>query len=296
LRVSNPQPGTPCHQGTTATRRTPGSPATQFLRARFTRAPVARASFQTVVAWRRTSDSSFSIWGVPDFATFDRRRYRTVSVRDGYAAWQPTYEDVVEDIMDLAVLERLTAVAWRDVRCAADLGCGTGRTAAWLRGRGVTSLDGVDLTPEMVGVARERGLYRRLVLGDVRATRLPAGDYDLAVCSLVDEHLPELDGLYREARRLLCAHGLFVIVGYHPFFIMASGMPTHFEADDNEPVAIETYVHLPGEHMTAANGAGFVAVQLVEAVIDGDWISRKPKWDEYRDWPISFGWVWRAAP
>ena len=71
-----------------------------------------------------------------------------------------------------------------------------------------------------------------------------------------------------------------------------------FRADgaDNEPIAIETCVHLPGEHLTAASNAGFVAVELIEAVIDSEWTRRKPKWQEYRDWPISFGWVWRAAP
>jgi SAM-dependent methyltransferase len=231
---------------------------------------------------------------VPDFATFDRRRYPTVSARDGYAAWQPTYEDVVEDIMDLAVLQRLTSVSWSGARSVADLGCGTGRTARWLAGRGVTSMDGVDLTPEMLDVARGRGLHRRLLVGDVRATKLAGGCYDLVVCSLVDEHLPDLGALYQEARRLLRSGGMFVLVGYHPFFIMATGMPTHFDGEDNEPVAIETYVHLASEHLTAANNAGFIAVELVEALVDDDWISRKPKWEEYRDWPISFGWVWRA--
>ena len=233
---------------------------------------------------------------MPDFATFDRRQYRTVSPRDGYAAWQPTYEGVVEDIMDQSVLERLTSVPWAQARSVADLGCGTGRTAAWLTGRGATSIDGVDFTPEMLEAARRRGLHRRLVVGDVRATTLPTGGYDLVVCSLVDEHLPELGGLYREARRLLCVSGLLVVVGYHPFFIMASGMPTHFDSGDNEPVAIETHVHLPSEHMTAANSARLVAVELIEATIDDEWIGRKPKWAEYRDWPISFGWLWRAMP
>jgi hypothetical protein len=57
---------------------------------------------------------------MPDFATFDRRGYRTVSAREGYAAWQPTYEDVVEDIMDLAVLDRLTSVSWAQTRSVAD--------------------------------------------------------------------------------------------------------------------------------------------------------------------------------
>jgi len=44
---------------------------------------------------------------VPDFATFDQRGYPTVSAREGYGAWQPTYEDTVLDLMDLSLLDRL---------------------------------------------------------------------------------------------------------------------------------------------------------------------------------------------
>jgi SAM-dependent methyltransferase len=146
----------------------------------------------------------------------------------------------------------------------------------------------------MLNKARERGLHRRLEEADVRSTPLPTGAYDLAICSLVDEHLPELAPLYREARRLLRADGRFVVVGYHPFFIMASGMPTHFDDASGQPVAIETYVHLPSEHVQAAQTVGFVATEMHEAMIDDEWIRRKPKWGKYQDWPISFAWAWKV--
>src|SRR5271166_6728285 len=139
----------------------------------------------------------------PDFARFDRRHYPTLRAREGYAAWAPTYEETVEDVMDLALLERIGSVGWERVQRAADLGCGSGRTAAWLRTRGDFPVDGVDLTPAMLERARARGVHDRLVEGDVRDTGLPAAAYDLVVCVLVDEHLPELARLYAEARRLL---------------------------------------------------------------------------------------------
>jgi SAM-dependent methyltransferase len=219
-----------------------------------------------------------------------------LSARDGYRAWQPTYDDTVQDIMDLGLLESLTIVRWSEARQVVDLGCGTGRTASWLLSKGVGAIDGVDVTPEMLERARRRGCHRRLKEADVRATGLSDAAYDLVICSLVDEHLPELGELYREARRLLRPDGAFVLVGYHPFFIMASGMPTHFDGDDGQPVAIETYVHLPSAHMNAARSASFVASELREAIIDDEWIRRKPKWQHYLEWPISFAWVWHASP
>ena len=87
-----------------------------------------------------------------DFADFDVRGYRTVDVRTGYREWVPTYEDTVQDAKDIALLDDLRSVEWTGR--AADLGCGTGRTAAWLRAHGAGHIDGVDLTPEMLEVAR----------------------------------------------------------------------------------------------------------------------------------------------
>jgi len=233
---------------------------------------------------------------VPDFATFDQRGYPTVSAREGYGAWQPSYGDTVLDLMALSLLDRVETVRWNESKAVADLGCGSGRTAHWLASKGVVTIDGVDLTPEMLDRARELRLHRHLEEADVRATPLPANAYDVAVCSLVDEHLPELYRLYAEARRLLVSGGAFVIVGYHPYFIMSAGMPTHFDGPDGQPVAIETYVHLPSAHVDAARAAGLVATEMYEALIDDDWIERKPKWDRYRGWPISFVWAWHTTP
>lgn len=79
-----------------------------------------------------------------EFFHFDRRRYPTVSVREGYREWLPSYETTVENEMDLVLLDALETVPWAAVARAADLGCGTGRTGAWLRARGVARLDGID--------------------------------------------------------------------------------------------------------------------------------------------------------
>ncbi len=95
------------------------------------------------------------------FSEFDSRGYRTLDVRAGYAQWLQTYEQTVHDAMDIALLDELTEPSWWTFRRAVDLGCGTGRTAAWLRQWGIESIDGVDVTPEMLSVARSRGLYTR---------------------------------------------------------------------------------------------------------------------------------------
>ncbi len=58
-----------------------------------------------------------------------------------------------------------------------DVGCGSGAVAEALRAAsaGGVALDGLDLSPEMLAVAAEKGLYRRTVEGDLLG-RLPIAD------------------------------------------------------------------------------------------------------------------------
>jgi SAM-dependent methyltransferase len=157
----------------------------------------------------------------------------------------------------------------------------------------VAVIDGVDATPEMLNRARERQIFSSLHLADVCATGLPPASYDLVMTCLVDEHLAELTNLYTEAARISEDGAAYVLVGFHPFFIMAAGMPTHFKDNHGEPVAIETHVHLFSDHTKAAFAAGWQLTEFREQVIDDRWVKIKPTWGAYRDIPISFACVWR---
>jgi SAM-dependent methyltransferase len=230
---------------------------------------------------------------VSAFEPFDRRGYRTVDARTGYGAWAPTYEDTVQDAMDVELLDALTEVDPAGA-VVADLGCGSGRTGSWLREHGAEAIDGVDVTPEMLELARRRGVFRSLTEADVAATGLARGAYDLVTTSLVDEHLADLRPLYAEAARLLRPGGTYVIVGFHPHFIMASGMPTHFDDATGEPVAIVTHVHQLSDQVAAAHAAAFRLAELRERLVDDAWIALKPKWEALRGHPVAFAAVWRA--
>ncbi|MGW0248785.1 class I SAM-dependent DNA methyltransferase [Nocardia goodfellowii] len=229
---------------------------------------------------------------MPTFADFDRRNYPTVDVTTGYDGWAPTYDRTVLDSMDLALLDRLRRPHWTQVRRAADLGCGTGRTAQWLRRQGISHIDGVDMSAGMLERARDRGVHTSLRQADVRATGLTSGAYDLVIASLIDEHLPDLAPFYAEAWRLAAPGGTCVMVSYHPQFIMVTGMPTHYTPDSGDPVAISTHLHLLSEHLTAALNAGWVLTEITEAVVDDTWLAAKPKWSELRGQPFSLALVW----
>ena len=230
-----------------------------------------------------------------DFTYFDTRHYPTRSVQEGYGEWAATYEDVVLDLMDLRLLARIQSVTWNHVQEGADLACGTGRTGVWLTQQGVAALDGLDLTPAMLEGARSKGVYRRLFEGDVLATPFQPEAYDLVTMSLADEHLPGVRPLYREAARIARPDGCFVLVGYHPFFMMG-GIPTHYNSvSTGEPVTIQTYVHLLSDHVQAAIAARWSLREMHEGLIDDEWIAQKPKWTQYKNRPISYAMVWQKS-
>src|SRR5262249_50927239 len=115
---------------------------------------------------------------MPRFASSDQRRYRILPAREGYSMWAATYDDTIRHDADIWLLEELRTVPWTSFERCADVGCGTGRTAAWLMSKGVRAIDGVDATPEMLERARARNVFASLNLADVADTRLPSDAYD----------------------------------------------------------------------------------------------------------------------
>jgi predicted TPR repeat methyltransferase len=90
-----------------------------------------------------------------------------------YADWAATYdEDVFERlgfIGSARIAELLVAHLPEPTMPVLDLGCGTGAVGVRLTELGVTTIDGVDLSPEMVAIAERTGAYRSLSVADLTA-------------------------------------------------------------------------------------------------------------------------------
>ena len=89
-----------------------------------------------------------------------------------------------------------------------DLGCGTGLMGAAL-GSDATSVKGEDLSAEMIGAARRRGLYQSLEqVGLVEAMREPAAPFALILASDVFNYIGDLAAVFAAAAERLAADGL----------------------------------------------------------------------------------------
>ena len=90
-----------------------------------------------------------------------------------YRDWAASYDDDVFGRLGFTGSARIAEllVAHLPDRSAPvlDLGCGTGAVGVRLAELGVTTIDGVDLSPEMLAIAERTGAYRTLTVADLTA-------------------------------------------------------------------------------------------------------------------------------
>jgi SAM-dependent methyltransferase len=150
-----------------------------------------------------------------------------------YADWAKTYDE------DFAARRRYIfadAVAAEFARLATqkdgpvlDVGCGTGLVGSALDQLGEWRLDGFDISPEMLDVARAKGVYASLTTGDLTGRLdLPDGAYGglVSAGTFTHGHVgPEaLDELIRIARR-----GALFVLGINEEHFESRGFSTALE-------------------------------------------------------------------
>jgi SAM-dependent methyltransferase len=96
-----------------------------------------------------------------------------------YRTWAGTYDDDVFGRLGFTGSARIAELLIQHLPSPAaavlDLGCGTGAVGRRLAELGATTVDGVDLSPEMLELARQTGGYRRLAVLDLTAADLDVG-------------------------------------------------------------------------------------------------------------------------
>ena len=189
-----------------------------------------------------------------------------VSVDEGYARWAATYDQTPNPLLALEeryLLPLLPNIAGKRVL---DLACGTGRWLEKLSTAGPVLGVGIDLSPAMLDVAREKSAIRaRLARAD--CLNLPFKDsvFDLAICSFALEHMGDLNRFAIETCRVLQEAADLLITELHPT-AYAAGWRTGFR-DQEGAVQIESTSHSEAELVALFNGAGFSLVQALECFV-----------------------------
>lgn len=124
----------------------------------------------------------------------------------------------------------------------ADLGCGEGYCARQLSKMGAGSVQGIDISPEMIERATRAEAEDQLgnlkySVGSVTSLSLPSSSIDIAIGVFVYNYLSisEMNTSIQEVFRILKPGGTFTFTVPHPAlpFIRAHAAPFYFDAEDH---------------------------------------------------------------
>lgn len=178
-----------------------------------------------------------------------------ISTRDGYDRWAPSYDGQLNQLLEIeepvvrAILDRLP------IGVALDAACGTGRHAEYLASLGHTVI-GVDSSPGMLAVAREKIPQGDFQEADLHDLPLANKSVDLVVCSIAVIHLPDLEGPFGEFARVLRPGG-YLVISDQRGLIGDIGLPVVFDSVEGDHGYIPVYPRLASEYLAAALPLGF---------------------------------------
>jgi ubiquinone/menaquinone biosynthesis C-methylase UbiE len=135
---------------------------------------------------------------------------RPIATREGYARWAAFYDEPGNELIDIEQAIVREILDGLPVGTAVDAACGTGRHAAYLASLGHTVV-GVDTSPEMLAVAREKLPAVEFHQADLHDLPLAHDSADLLVCALTLTHVPDLGRAFAEFVRVLRPNGHLVV-------------------------------------------------------------------------------------
>ncbi len=195
--------------------------------------------------------------------------------QNAYNKWSKTYDAMENKTRDLEA-EALREMISGENLNVLEIGCGTGKNTEFLQTK-AKYLIGADFSEEMLAKAKakitaENVEFKKL---DLREDwDFAENSFDLITCSLVLEHIENLDFVFDQARKVLESGGLFYIGELHPFK-QYQGTKARFETETGT-FELECFVHHISDFFDAAKKNNFEIIELKEW-FDGDKKTQIPR-------------------
>ena len=187
-----------------------------------------------------------------------------MSIEKAYNIWADQYDTNSNKTRDLDTKSTIQTLNKFDFSKVIELGCGTGKNTNYLLKR-AEKVIGLDFSQQMLNKAKAKIKDERVEFekADLTVEWSIEDNYaDLITCSLVLEHIKDLDFVFNQANKKLKNDGIFFISELHPFK-QYSGSKANFETE-NGTQELETYVHHISEYLKVASVNGFELVELKE--------------------------------
>jgi ubiquinone/menaquinone biosynthesis C-methylase UbiE len=193
-----------------------------------------------------------------------------MDVQQAYAQWAGIYDNNRNRTRDLEAVALRETLAGLSVKNCIEIGCGTGKNSIWLAEM-AESLTAVDLSPEMLDKARQKVQHPNVVLlqcNILETWPFEQHRFDLAVFSLVLEHIEDLRAVFRQLSGSLATGGKVYVGELHPFKQYA-GSQARFETAEGTQL-VPCFTHHISDFILAAEQAGLRLLQLKEYFDDED--------------------------
>ncbi|MBX2877668.1 MAG: class I SAM-dependent methyltransferase [Saprospiraceae bacterium] len=192
-----------------------------------------------------------------------------MSIAEAYNQWANQYdsnENKTRDLDRVATQKTLGKYAFDRVL---ELGCGTGKNTVWLLEQEAEVI-GVDFSEGMLKKARQKiqspkARFLRADITEVWSQEIP--EVDLATCSLILEHIADLDFIFQQAYQKIKRGGHFFICELHPFK-QYIGSKARYDTEHGVE-ELEVYIHHISEFVRAGQQNGFTLVELKEWFDEG---------------------------
>jgi ubiquinone/menaquinone biosynthesis C-methylase UbiE len=187
-----------------------------------------------------------------------------MDTQQAYNLWASQYDNNQNKTRDLegeALKQTLSSFYFENVL---EIGCGTGKNTEWLitKAKHVTA---VDLSEEMLARAKAKVNSEQVefIQADINQTWMFANQtYDLATCSLVLEHIENLEAVFQKVFAVLKPNGYCYVGELHPFK-QYLGTKARFDTEAGRQI-VDCYTHNISDFVKSAEAAGLVLAKLDE--------------------------------
>ncbi len=187
-----------------------------------------------------------------------------MTIQEAYNNWSAIYDTNQNKTRDLEAVALKQILKDKTFENILEIGCGTGKNTEWLHKK-TKNLVGVDFSEEMLEKAKQKISSENVqfVRADIQENwSFEDETYDLVTCSLVLEHIEDLNGVFKRIQRVLTQNGLFYIGELHPFK-QYLGTKAQFETDAGI-YELTCFTHHLSDFYKAASDNGFECMDINE--------------------------------
>lgn len=192
------------------------------------------------------------------------KQTKATTIKDDYDFWAEKYDTNYNRTRDLdkrATAETLKKYCFKTV---IELGCGTGKNTYTLLNK-ADKIIGLDFSEKMLAMAKSKFISDRVDFNTIDITqdwKIEDNFADLITCSLVLEHIPNLDIIFQQAKKKLRKDGIFFINELHPGK-QYLGSKAKYESQSGIR-ELETFIHHLSDYLDASKRNGFQVIEINE--------------------------------